>query len=227
MSEGTAAITARAGDGNLLRLWAMALAEPVAEALAIAALAPMLLTVAIWNRFPLTFYDTGAYLHEGLGREFIVERSPVYSLFLLFGGAGASLWWIVIIQAAMSAFVMVETVRVLRPSMSLRGMLGIGALLTVATGLPWYVGQIEPDCMTAIVVLSAYLLAFHARELGRMRIGALLAVAAIATGAHPSHLGLSAGLALCVIVVSGVLASDGIGRAPMLRFRQPRSRRGF
>ena len=199
MSEGTAAITARAGEGSLLRPWATALAEPLAEALAVATLCPMLLTAAIWNGFPLTFYDTGAYMHEGLGNEFIVERSPVYSLFLLFGGAGASLWWIVILQAAMSAFVMVETVRALRPSMSLRGMIGIGALLTVATGLPWYAGQIEPDCMTAIVVLSLYLLAFHTKGLGHTRTGLLLATVALATGAHPSHLGLSAGLVLCVV----------------------------
>ena len=78
--------------------------------------------------------------------------------------------------------------------MTLRRMFGIGALLTVATGLPWYAGQIEPDCLTALAVLSVYLLAFHAqlRSVARA-IGLLLAIAAIATGAHPSHLGLDGG----------------------------------
>lgn len=181
------------------RALSLTLEKLLAEAAAIAVSVLLLLTAAIWNGFPLTFYDTGAYLNEGLGDNFIVERSPVYSFFLRFGGAGHSLWWIAIIQAAMTAFVLVETARAFRPSMTLPALISIVALLTVATGLPWYVGQIEPDCFTAIVVMSIYLLAFHARSLGSVRTSVLLAVAAIATGAHPSHLGLSAGLAICVL----------------------------
>jgi hypothetical protein len=198
MSESSVAAGARLGDWRLQRVWA--LGEPVAEAVAIALAAPLLLIPALWNGFPLTFYDTGAYLHQGLADRFIVERSPVYSFFLRFAGAGHSLWWIVILQAAMTAFVMVQTARALRPSMTVPALLGIAALLMVATGLPWYVGQIEPDCMAALAVLSVYLLAFHAPALGRARIAVLLAIAALATGAHPSHLGLTAGLAMCITV---------------------------
>src|SRR5882757_7417905 len=39
-------------------------------ALAVAVLSLMLLSVAIWNRFPLIFYDTGGYVLEGLGHVF-------------------------------------------------------------------------------------------------------------------------------------------------------------
>ena len=77
------------------------------ERTAIAGLVPMLLSVALWNRFPLIFYDTGAYVLEGLGGHFVVERSPVYSLFLRLAGGGASLWTIVVLQAVATAFVMV------------------------------------------------------------------------------------------------------------------------
>ena len=42
-------------------------------------LALLFLGVAFWNGFPLVFYDTGAYLAEGLAGAFLVERSPVYS----------------------------------------------------------------------------------------------------------------------------------------------------
>lgn len=176
----------------------LTLKTPLAEAAAVALSIPLLLTAAIWNGFPLTFYDTGAYLNEGLADNFIVERSPVYSFFLRFGGAGHSFWWIAILQAAMTAFVIVEAARAVRPSMTLPSFVSVLALLIVATGLPWYVGQIEPDCLTAIVVLSIYLLAFHARVLGPVRVGVLVAIAGVATGAHPSHLGLAAGLAICV-----------------------------
>ena len=42
-------------------------------------LSVMFLSVAVWNGFPLIFYDTGAYILEGLGHVFLVERSPVYA----------------------------------------------------------------------------------------------------------------------------------------------------
>lgn len=198
MSESSVAVGTRAGEGSLSRLWAMPLCEPAVEALAIVLLTPMFLSVAIWNGFPLTFYDTGAYLFEGLSGIFVVERSPVYSLLLRFGGGEFSLWWIAIFQAAMTAFVLVETARAIRPAILLPRVLGIAAFLTIATGLPWYAGQIEPDCMTAIIVLAIYVLAFHSATLGRIRIGLLIAMAALATASHPSHLGLNAGLSFCV-----------------------------
>ena len=69
----------------------------------VAMLAVMFLGVAFWNGFPLMFYDTGAYLAEGLSGAFLVERSPVYSLLLLFTGGGFSLWPVVILQALMTA----------------------------------------------------------------------------------------------------------------------------
>ena len=200
MSESSVAAGVRLGDWGLQRVRAVALAEPLAEAVAIALTAPMLLIPALWNGFPLTFYDTGAYLHQGLAGRFIVERSPVYSFFLRFAGASHSLWWIVGLQAAMTAFVMVQTARAFRPAMTVPAFLGIAGLLTVATGLPWYVGQIEPDCFTALVALCLYLLAFHAPKLGSARAGLLVVIAALATGAHPSHLGLAAGLVICVAV---------------------------
>jgi hypothetical protein len=164
------------------------------ECAAIVALAPMLLVVAVWNRFPLIYYDTGAYVLEGLGDHFLVERSPVYSLFLRVAGAGFSLWTIIILQAVACAFVMVECARCLVPKFSLGLFLALGAGLIVATGLPWYVGQVEPDCFAALAVLSIYLLAFHAGPLGPTRRHLLLAIGSFASAVHSSHLLLAAGL---------------------------------
>ena len=42
----------------------------------------LFLAIALWNGFPLIFYDTGGYLVEGLQGAFLAERSPVYSLLL-------------------------------------------------------------------------------------------------------------------------------------------------
>jgi hypothetical protein len=176
------------------------LGDPAGERAAIVVLVPLLLLVALWNGFPLIYYDTGGYVLEGLGHHFLVERSPVYSLFLLFTGAGFSLWTIIAIQAIATAFVMVECARVVAPKLGLGPFLALMAGLVMVTGLPWYVGQVEPDCFAAISVLAFYLLAFRTETLGPARSGTLLAVAGFATAAHASHILLVAGLWLSLAV---------------------------
>ncbi len=175
--------------------------NPLNEILAVALLIPILLSVAIWNGFPVIFYDTGAYLLEGLGHVFIPERSPVYSLFLKYAGAGASFWWVAFVQALMTSFVITEFARAQVPKMRLVTLLGIGLLLVALTGLDWNVVEIEPDFMAALVILSLYLLAFHAGSLGIVRSGLVLAIAILATASHSSHLGLAAGLTLALALL--------------------------
>jgi hypothetical protein len=197
-------------------------------------LALLFLGVAFWNRFPLVFYDTGAYMAEGLEGAFFVERSPVYSLLLPLTGASFSLWWTATAQALMTAFLVLELARAEVPRLRLGGLLLIGAALMGLTGIGWYVGQIEPDCFTPLVVIGGYLLLFRADAVllgaggvarrpwansrtsllapgqppkslaspsGKLRLGAIVAVTALAVAAHPSHLGLIGGLLLCAAML--------------------------
>jgi hypothetical protein len=181
------------------------LAKPLWEAVAVVALCPLLLAAAFWNGFPLIFYDTGAYMLQSFGEKFVPERSPVFSLFLKYGGAAESLWFIAILQALMVSFAMVETARTLVPRITLPIILAIVAGLVLLTGLPWYVGQIEPDAFTPLVVLCTYLLAFYAKRVGWWRSVLLMVIGALSAAVHPSHLGLAVGLAIVVAVYRGVM----------------------
>lgn len=171
------------------------------ELAAIVLLCPILLHAALWNGFPFLFFDTGAYVLEGFGRVFVPERSPVYSLFLHYVMGRQNLWFVAIAQCLLVGFVLVEFARAVRPRTSLWAMLGIGAALALFTGLSWIAGQVEPDCLTPIVILTIYLLAFRLRALGLPRAVLMMFVAGFAIGCHPSHLGLAAGLALVSILV--------------------------
>ena len=175
-------------------IWRAPLTNPFVEAIAVLLGGWLLLSVAIWNGFPLIFYDTGAYILQGLGRVFVAERSPVYSLFLDNAGGARSLWLVAIVQAAMVTFVLAETARCLLHHIGIGLFLLVVLLLVLLTGLPWYVGQIEPDCFTALMVLCSYLLTFHASRLGWIRGALILAIGAFAAGTHPSHILLIAGL---------------------------------
>ncbi|HXC56632.1 MAG TPA: hypothetical protein VNU97_15140 [Rhizomicrobium sp.] len=177
------------------------LSRPLTEAAGTLLLSAMLLSVAVWNGFPIIFYDTGAYMLQGLGHLFIAERSPIYSGFLAVTGGAASLWFVAIAQCAVTGFVMVQFARAVRPELSLWALLGIGAALCLTTGLPWYAGQIEPDCFVAIAPLAIYVLAFHGAALGRTRSALLVAAAALATACHASHIALAAGL---IAVIAGL-----------------------
>src|SRR5678809_1547413 len=72
--------------------------------LGMAILSLMFLSVAMWNGFPLIFYDTGAYVLEGLGHVFVVERAPVYAEFLFLTGTRFSLWPVVVVQALLTGY---------------------------------------------------------------------------------------------------------------------------
>jgi hypothetical protein len=168
--------------------------EPLYEFLGTIALSLCLLSVALWNGFPIIFYDTGAYMLQGLGHLFIAERSPIYSGFLAVAGGATSLWFVAATQCLITAFVMVEFARAVRPQLSLWALVAIGAVLCLVTGLPWYAGQIEPDCFVAIAPMALYILAFEDDKLGAVRKALLTTVAAVAIACHSSHIALAAGL---------------------------------
>lgn len=204
MSESTAGLRDSAGlAGQALRFHIPAahISGLFAELAAIVLLAPMFLYAAWWNGFPFMFFDSGAYVLEGFAKVFMPERSPAYSLFLHYADGRASLWYVAWIQAAMTAFVIVEFARTLWPRTTLWLLLRVGASLSVLTSVAWFAGQIEPDCMTAIFVLAIYPLAFRLKQLGWVRALLLIPVAAIAIACHPSHLGTSAGLVICLFIL--------------------------
>jgi hypothetical protein len=169
--------------------------------LGLALLTLLFLAIALWNGFPLVFYDTGGYLAEGLQGAFLAERSPVYSLLLFLTGGGFSLWPVVILQSAMTAWLIALTARSEVAALSLAGLIAIGMALMLATGIGWYTGQVEPDCMTALVVLGSYLLLFRGPFLGPVRGTGVVIVTGLAVACHPSHLGLMAGLLLVAVLL--------------------------
>jgi hypothetical protein len=198
MSESNVGTLSRAPGWRMLAaaLPEAQIASVVWECAAIVALTPLLLAIAAWNGFPITFYDTGAYILQGLADYFVPERAPAYSYFLKLMGARESLWLVAGAQCAIIAFAMVEFARVEAPKMSLWRLIGIGAFLVLFTGIGWVSGEIEPDCFTAVVALTMWLVTFRARALGATRVVLLMLAGAIAISAHPSHMGLAAGLSL-------------------------------
>jgi hypothetical protein len=197
--------------------------EPAARArgsflAGVAILAVLFLAVAFWNGFPLMFYDTGAYLAEGISGAFLVERSPVYSVLLLFTGGAFSLWPVVILQAVMTAYMIVLLACIEVPGISLKAISVIGLCLTGLTGIGWYVGQVEPDCMTALVLLGSYLLLCRNDAMDGRARSCVIAITALAVASHPSHLGLIGGLLILAVLLRGLVWIWPQAPQPNLKF---------
>jgi len=207
VSQSAAACGKFAGQGKMREsMPAVRLGKPVKVegfgpcAAGVILLSAMFLLVAVWNGFPLIFYDTGAYVLEGLGGVFLVERAPVYSELLFLAGGRFSLWPIVVLQAGLTAYMILEAARAEVPGLTLRGVAGMGAVLSLLTGIAWYAGQVEPDCFTPMVILGCWLLLFRTDRIGVVRTRWVAGITGLAVACHPSHLGLIAGILICVAV---------------------------
>ena len=199
------------------RAWLAFPVEGIAvPAVGMTLLSLMFLSAALWNGFPLIFYDTGAYLLEGLGHIFLVERAPVYAELLFLAGGNFSLWPIVVLQALMTSYLILEVARAEVPGLTLRGLIVIGAALSLLTGIAWYVGQVEPDIFTPVVILGAWLLMFRSARLGKARLRWVIGLTGLAVACHPSHLGLIGGLLLCAALLK-LLARWGLPKPDLKR----------
>jgi hypothetical protein len=165
--------------------------------LASIAMVVALMTPALWNGFPLIFPDTGGYLTRPTEGTLGMGRSALYGLFL-YAGVPFAFWSNAIAQAALTAWLIVLTMRAQglggRPWLAL----GIVAMLTVGTSLPWFAGQLMPDILFPAAVLALYLLAFHA---GQHAMWERFALAAVIVVAIPSHM---AAAGMCVAVIAAL-----------------------
>jgi hypothetical protein len=182
-------LNTRTWDSRAIPVWGV-----VTTASGVAILSFMFLLAAIWNGFPLVFYDTGAYVLEGLGHVFIVERAPVYAELVFLAGGAFSLWPIVILQALTTSYLILTVARIEVPGLTLGGLALIGGALSLVTGIAWYVGQVEPDIFTPMVILGSYLLLFRSGDLGKWGRGWVVGLTGLSVACHPSHLGLQIGL---------------------------------
>ncbi|HSP49968.1 MAG TPA: hypothetical protein VLN61_07260 [Pseudolabrys sp.] len=164
-----------------------------------------LMAPALWNGFPLIFPDTGGYLDRPVLGTLGMGRSALYGLFL-YAGVPLSFWPNAVLQSALTAWLIVLTLRANglggRPWLALV----IVAVLSVGTGLPWFAGQLMPDILFPMAVLALYLLSFRSDRLAPWERFCLAAVIVVAI---PSHM---AAAGMCVAVIAALWLVTGFKR---------------
>ncbi len=174
-----------------------------------------LLWPALWNGFPIVFYDTGGYLVRVFDRELGFGRSAMYGAFLA-AGISLKFWPDIIVQSALIAWLVVLTLRVHgfggRPWLAA----AIVAGFSVFTALPWFTAQLMPDVLMPATVLGLYLLAFHLAALRGWERLALAAMIAFSIACHMSILGVAAGLVVALVALAPLAPRVGLPRPARL-----------
>ena len=187
--------------------------------LAIAGATLLFLVPAIWNGFPLVYYDSVDYLQLPFIWQMPIYRTAGYALVTLAGRLAHSLWAVPLLQSALVAYVLYETLRRFLPRSPEAALILIAGLLLLASGLPWFTGEIMPDAFTGVLVLTFAVLVCDEGLLSSSRRAALTAIMALATAVHSSHAALAGGLLLSALLVS--LAAPGLWPGLRRRLRLP------
>lgn len=169
-------------------------------AVAVPAGAAGLLLPALWNGYPLFYYDSLDYLRLPFGAELPVFRTAAYGLFTGVGRLADTLWAVVATQAALTAAALWLVAAALGPTGRSVQTYLLLLLAAVLGGLPWYASQIMADTFTGVTILGMLTLLLAADRLDGPGRTALAAVTAVATALHTSHLGLAVGLLLLGVI---------------------------
>ena len=162
----------------------------------------MLSTAALYNRFPLVYYDTGSHIASAASGSIFWLRSPIYSYFVLFlDGGGRTLWPVVIAQGLIGAFLIHLVTRVVLRRAAPGWYLACVFVLAAATSLSWVNGQIMPNVFAGYVILATFLLGYGVAGMTRTEVSIVLAIDTLSIAAHFTHVALAAALAIAVVLV--------------------------
>jgi hypothetical protein len=177
-----------------------------------------LLSVALWNGYPIVFSDTGSYVLTGATLiPFRPFRAPGYSILIRLTSLGATPWMTILAQAAIVFYVLHKTCSYLmggRTKFQNYIVLAGICVLSILTSLPWLVSQLMPDVFVGVLFLSAFLLAFDDRLslIGRICLATILA---ISVSTHMSFLPIA--LVFCAAQASARLIGRNPSEAPSFR----------
>lgn len=164
--------------------------------LALVAGTALLASAALYNGYPLTFWDTRAYIESATTLMPRGDRLIGYGFLLRVASWLGTLWPIVIAQCALLAWLLRRVLVRLRPGLGAVAYLTRIGLLASCTALPWIAGQLMADIFTPLLVLALFLYV-EDESLTRLERTALLALVASCVTVHLTHLPL--GLALLAL----------------------------
>jgi hypothetical protein len=175
--------------------------ELVADRVVAVTATALLLLPALWNGFPLLEYDTGGYLARWYEGYLVPSRPAPYGL-LLNVGSPWDFWPIILLQSALTVWVVTLTMRLHGLGSRPLARLAIFTVLAVVTTLPWIASVLLTDIFTGLAVLALHLLIAKADMLTRRQRGGLILLIGFAAASHSATLLLMIALGVAAMLLS-------------------------
>jgi hypothetical protein len=175
--------------------------SPVTRIGSTVAAAFILLLPALWNRFPLLEYDTGGYLARWFEGYLVPSRSTTYGL-LLATGWPLDFWPIVMLQAAVTVWIIGLLLRVHRFPAYPVALPAIAAGLSLTTALPWLASELITDIFAGVAVLALHALVWYRDRIGPRERIALVVFIAFAGSTHSATYAVLLGLTAVALVAA-------------------------
>ena len=172
----------------------------------------MLLVPAIYNRFPLLFPDTSAYLKVAYGGYWTIDRSGFYGLMyapMRLSDTSLGLWLAAAAQCAVVALILLLFARRVAPKATPTALVLLIGASALFTSLPWHAAQLMPDAYTAVLILTVWLAASrNLDEPGTLLLWLLAALLALTHYTHFVLLAIGGAAALACGAATRIPASE-------------------
>lgn len=156
---------------------------------------------AAWNRFPFVFSDSGTYIDVAITHFWPGDRSALYSLFIYPLHLKLTLWPVVLVQAAMTWYLVRVFFRTFARAFREEQVVLSVLVLGLCSSAPWFVGQIMPDVFAALLILAIATAVIGQDRLARFDRVAIPLLIAFFITTHLSYLIIASGtLALCLLI---------------------------
>jgi hypothetical protein len=120
-----------------------------------------LCSVAIYNGYPVLFFDTQWYIVDLFLGMRDGQKSNVYSIFMYAVGGSFSLWAVIVAQAVvtnLSLSILFETLGISRIIFT---KIFIVLFLSYCTSLAWMTSHVMPDIFTGLLIISLFVILFN------------------------------------------------------------------
>ncbi len=178
----------------------------------------LLLAPALWNGYPLIYFDSEDYVEMSFTWHPILWRIMTYSVFCTVARLFDTLWAVVALQALMVAWTLREAVFAFVGRWRNRVFVALGLALAALTGLAIVTSELMADVFGGTGILGIATLAFGQGLTWPRRL-VLAVIVLVSVAVHMAHVAVACGLMLVLAVM--LLLSRWVGRMPRPRMVLP------
>ena len=182
-----------------------------------------LMTVALYNGFPLVESDTGAYIEQAIYPHFAADRTPFYGLFVRVTTLWTSLWFTIFAQCLILSYLLLRYILLLQMSANKQSQADMGfTLLSIIviisfTCVSWVTSYIMPDIFAGILLLGIFLYIYE-RPQHIITNLSYLAIIFLAVLIHNSHFIITSLLATALLLYAMVKKNKELTRKSLVLF---------